>query len=48
MDYSNVFNQVLELLSNYSILYKQIKEIIRTEPHYVAALSNMSALIYQS
>lgn len=31
-----------------SILLKQAEEIIRTEPHYVAALANISALIFYS
>jgi GAF domain-containing protein len=29
-------------------MYEQAAEIIRTEPHYVSALSNLSALLFQS
>ncbi|MDO4804435.1 MAG: GAF domain-containing protein [Lachnospiraceae bacterium] len=36
------------VIEQYELLYKQAEEIIGTEPHYVAALSNLSALIYQS
>ncbi|MDO5133910.1 MAG: GAF domain-containing protein [Eubacteriales bacterium] len=34
--------------TDYPLLCEQIREIIRTEPHYVAALSNISALLFQS
>ena len=33
--------------TDYPLLYEQIQEIIRTEPHYVAALSNISALLFE-
>ena len=35
-------------MTEYSILYKQAEEIILSETQHVAALSNLSALIYQS
>ena len=35
-------------MTDYSILFSQAEEMIRTEPHYVPALSNLSALIYDS
>lgn len=34
--------------TDYGLVYEQAAEIIRTEPHYVAALSNISALLFQS
>ncbi len=33
---------------DYRLMYEQAAEIIRTEPHYVSALSNLSALLFQS
>lgn len=35
-------------MTDYTLLQEQAKAIIETEPHYVAALSNISALIYES
>lgn len=35
-------------MTDYSILFNQAEEMILTETQYVAALSNLSALIYQS
>ena len=34
--------------TDYRLMYEQAAEIIRTEPHYVSALSNLSALLFQS
>ena len=34
--------------TDYRLMYEQAVEIIRTEPHYVSALSNLSALLFQS
>ena len=34
--------------TDYRLVYEQAAEIIRTEPHYVSALSNLSALLFQS
>ncbi|MBE6001510.1 MAG: GAF domain-containing protein [Sarcina sp.] len=34
--------------TDYMLVYEQAAEIIRTEPHYVSALSNLSALLFQS
>lgn len=34
--------------TDYKLVYEQAAEIIRTEPHYVSALSNLSALLFQS
>lgn len=34
--------------TDYQIIYEQACKIIRTEPCYVAALSNISALLFQS
>lgn len=34
--------------TDYRLMYEQVAEIIRTEPHYVSALSNLSALLFQS
>ena len=34
--------------TDYGLVYEQAAEIIRTEPHYVSALSNLSALLFQS
>lgn len=34
--------------TDYRLVYEQTAEIIRTEPHYVSALSNLSALLFQS
>ena len=35
-------------MTDYALLADQAASMIETEPHYVAALSNMSALIYES
>ena len=35
-------------MKHYDLLYAQAEELIKTEPHYVAALSNLSALIFHS
>ena len=35
-------------MTDYQLLKEQAEAIIETEPHYVAALSNISALIYES
>ena len=35
-------------MSDYTLLVEQAAAMIETEPHYVAALSNISALIYES
>lgn len=35
-------------MTDYAILYDQAEEMILTERHYVAALSNLSALIFQA
>jgi len=35
-------------MQNYDLLYGQAEALIDTEPSYVAALSNLSALIYDS
>ena len=35
-------------MTDYGLLREQAQAIIETEPHYVAALSNISALIYES
>ena len=35
-------------MTDYDLLQEQAQAIIETEPHYVAALSNISALIYES
>ena len=35
-------------MTDYTLLKEQAKAIIETEPNYVAALSNISALIYES
>ena len=35
-------------MTDYDMLKEQAQAIIETEPHYVAALSNISALIYES
>ena len=35
-------------MTDYALLADQAAAMIETEPHYVAALSNMSALIYES
>ena len=34
--------------TDYRLMYEQAAEIIRTEPHYVSALSNLSAFLFQS
>jgi GAF domain-containing protein len=34
-------------MTDYSLLKEQAQAIIETEPHYVAALSNISALLYE-
>ena len=34
--------------TDYRLVCEQAAEIIRTEPHYVSALSNLSALLFQS
>ena len=34
--------------TDYRLMYEQAAEIIRTGPHYVSALSNLSALLFQS
>ena len=34
--------------TDYRLVNEQAAEIIRTEPHYVSALSNLSALLFQS
>ena len=35
-------------MTDYDLLLEQAAAIIETEPHYVAALSNIAALIYES
>ena len=35
-------------MTDYALIKAQAEAIIETEPHYVAALSNISALIYES
>lgn len=35
-------------MADYDLLREQASSIIETEPHYVAALSNIAALIYES
>ena len=35
-------------MTDYALLADQAASMIETEPHYVAALSNLSALIYES
>lgn len=35
-------------MTDYKLLVEQASGMIETEPHYVAALSNISALIYES
>ena len=35
-------------MTDYTLLAEQAASMIETEPHYVAALSNLSALIYES
>lgn len=35
-------------MTDYKLLVEQVASMIETEPHYVAALSNISALIYES
>lgn len=35
-------------MTDYTLLADQAASMIETEPHYVAALSNLSALIYES
>lgn len=35
-------------MTDYTLLVEQAASMVETEPHYVAALSNISALIYES
>ena len=35
-------------MTDYTLLADQAAAMIETEPHYVAALSNLSALLYES
>ena len=35
-------------MTDYTLLMEQAASMVETEPHYVAALSNISALIYES
>ena len=37
-----------QIMTDYTLLVEQAAAMIETEPHYVAALSNISALIYES